>query len=535
MSNQLDTFKGKIATSYSFIGESILLGAGILDGDVVEGAQVRLPLKMMNRHGLIAGATGSGKTKTLQILAEQLANYGVPSLLMDIKGDLSGIAKSAQTNAKIEERHLKIGDPYVSSFSSVELLTLSDEPGVRLRATVSEFGPVLFSKILGLNDTQGGVVALIFKYCDDHNMPLLDLQDFRRVTQYLNNEGKDAIEREYGMVSSASIGAIMRKIVELEQQGANLFFGEPSFEVNDLLRTDERGRGIVSVLRLTDLQDRPKMFSTFMLQLLAEIYATFPEQGDADRPKLTIFIDEAHLIFSEASRALLNQIESIIKLIRSKGVGVYFVTQDPTDVPDGVLAQLGLKIQHSLRAFTAKDRKNIKLAAENFPITEFYKTDELLTQLGIGEALVTTLNERGIPTPLVHTLLRAPQSRMDILTSYEIDQLVKSSQLVVKYSRIVDRESAHEIVTRKLEAAHEEKQRAEMQAQWDKARQEEERMRKLAAPRSSGSRALPNSLDSVLGTGTSRTIGNTVAREITRGLLGVLGLGGTIRREKGWL
>jgi len=537
MSNLHDTFKDKIASSYTFKGESIWLGGGILDGDVVMGAHVRLPLKMMNRHGLIAGATGSGKTKTLQILAEQLANHGVPSLLMDIKGDLSGIAMPATTNSKIEERHQKIGDPFVPSNSSVELLTLSHEPGVRLRATVSEFGPVLFSKILDLNDTQGGVVALIFKYCDDHDMPLLDLQDFRRVTQYLNNEGKAELEREYGMISSASIGAILRKIVELEQQGANQFFGEPSFEVDDLVRVDDRGRGIVSVLRLTDLQDRPKLFSTFMLQLLAEIYATFPEQGDADRPKLVIFIDEAHLIFSEASKALLNQIESIIKLIRSKGVGVYFVTQDPTDVPDAVLAQLGLKIQHALRAFTAKDRRNIKLAAENFPITEFYQTDELLTQLGIGEALVTTLNEKGIPTPLVHTLLRAPQSRMDVLSSAEIDHLVKSSRLLEKYSRTIDRESAHEILTKKLEAAHEDKQRAEMQAQWEKARLEEERARQRSAPRSTGSRSrpLPNSLDSVLGTGASRTIGNTVAREITRGLMGVLGLGGTTRRKKGWL
>jgi DNA helicase HerA-like ATPase len=536
MASLKDTFTEKVTTAHRFKGDSILLGGGMLDGQVLPETHVKLPLKMMNRHGLIAGATGSGKTKTLQILAEQLANNGVPSLLMDIKGDLSGISMPAESNPKIEERHQKIGEPFVSSHSTVEFLSLSDEPGVRLRATVSEFGPVLFSKILGLNDTQGGVVALIFKYCDDHDMPLLDLQDFRRVTQYLNGEGKAELENEYGMISSASIGAILRKIVELEQQGAELFFGEPSFEVEDLVRVDDRGRGIVSVLRLTDLQDRPKLFSTFMLQLLAEIYATFPEQGDADRPKLAIFIDEAHLIFSEASKALLSQIESIIKLIRSKGVGVYFVTQDPTDVPEAVLAQLGLKIQHALRAFTAKDRRNIKLVSENFPITEFYKTDELLTQLGIGEALVTTLNEKGIPTPLVHTMLRAPQSRMDVLTSNEIDGIIRSSRIMDKYSKTIDRESAHEIITQKLQAAHEEKQRAEMQAQWEKARLEEERARQKTSSRSTGSRSrqAPNPLDSVLGTGASRTIGNTVAREITRGLLGVLGLGGTTRRKKGW-
>lgn len=530
----MSSFVDSITAAYTFKGESIILGGGVLDGKPQSECLIRLPLKMMNRHGLIAGSTGSGKTKTLQILAEQLANNGVPSLLMDIKGDLSGIAMPASSNAKIEERHQHIGIDFQSGSSKVEFLSLSDEPGVRLRATVSEFGPVLFSKILDLNDTQGGVVALIFKYCDDHDLPLLDLQDFRKVVQYLNSEGKAEIEKEYGMISSASVGAILRKIIELEQQGADTFFGELSFEVEDLVRVDDEGKGVVSVLRLTDLQDRPKLFSTFMLQLLAEMYAAFPEQGDSDRPKLAIFIDEAHLIFNEASKALLNQIESIIKLIRSKGVGVYFVTQDPTDVPDAVLAQLGLKIQHSLRAFTAKDRRNIKLISENFPITEWYDTAELLTQLGIGEALVTTLNEKGIPTPLVHTLLRAPQSRMDILTDAELTQMIQSSRLVQKYSKTIDRESAHEIITKKLEAAHEKEQQDAMQAQWEKARIEQSK-NQTTTRRGGGRTTQPaNPLDSMLGTGASRTIGNTVAREITRGLLGVLGLGGRSRRTKGW-
>ena len=290
----------------------------------------------------------------------------------------------------------------------VDLLTLSNQKGVRLRATVSEFGPVLLSKILGLNDTQEGFVALIFKYCDDNKLPLLDLKDFIKVLQFISNEGKADIEKTYGKISTTSTGTILRKVIELQQQGADLFFGEKSFEVEDLMRINDDGRGMISILRVTDLQDRPKLFSTFMLQMLAELYASSPEEGDIDKPKLVIFIDEAHLIFQEASTALLQQIETIVKLIRSKGIGIFFCTQNPMDVPASVLAQLGLKVQHALRAFTAADRKTIKQTAENYPETEFYKTEDLITQLGIGEALITMLNEKGIPTPLVHTMLCPP-------------------------------------------------------------------------------------------------------------------------------
>ena len=342
----------------------------MLDGACMTNTLVKIPLKTMNRHGLIAGATGSGKTKTLQILAEHLSQQGVPSLLMDIKGDLSGIAAPSEGHPKIDERHAQIGIPFEAGASPVEFLSLSSEPGARLRATVLEFGPVLFSKILGLNDTQAGIVAVVYKYCDDNKLPLLDLADFKQTLQYITNEGKEDAEKLYGRISSASVGTIMRKIIELEQQDAERFFGERSFDVDDLIRTDKNGRGIVSVLRLTDIQDRPKLFSTFMLQMLAEIYSNFPEEGDAEKPKLVIFIDEAHLVFEEASDALMDQIEVIVKLIRSKGVGLFFVTQNPADIPDDVLGQLGLKIQHALRAFTAKDRKAIKLAAQNYPISE---------------------------------------------------------------------------------------------------------------------------------------------------------------------
>src|SRR5690606_14932327 len=289
-------------------------------------------------------------------------------------GDLSGLAQAATSNPKVDERHALIGLPYEPKSFPVEILTLSEQDGVRLRATISEFGPVLLSRILDLSEAQSGVVAVIFQYCDDHKLPILDLKDFKKILQYATQEGKKEFDEAYGRISTASTGSILRKIVELEQQGAGLFFGETSFDVDDLLRIDRDGRGYINIIRLTDIQDRPKLFSTFMLSLLAEIYATLPEQGDAERPELVIFIDEAHLIFNEASKALLNQIESIVKLIRSKGVGIYFVTQNPTDVPEAVLSQLGLKIQHSLRAFTANDRKAIKMAAQNYPDSEYYDT-----------------------------------------------------------------------------------------------------------------------------------------------------------------
>lgn len=434
-------------------GDYIPVGAAMLNGETITGAHVKIPLKTMNRHGLIAGATGTGKTKSLQVLAENLSDKGIPVLLMDIKGDLSGLAAASPGHAKIDERHKKIGLPFESKKFPVEILTLSEQDGVRLRATVSEFGPVLLSRILDLSDTQSGVVAVIFQYCDDKKMPVLDLKDFKKVLQYATQEGKDEFSEAYGRISTASTGAILRKVIELEQQGADLFFGETSFDVDDLLRVDDEGRGYINILRLTDIQDRPKLFSTFMLSLLAEIYSTFPEQGDSDRPELIIFIDEAHLIFNEASKALLNQIESIVKLIRSKGVGLYFVTQNPTDVPEAVLSQLGLKIQHALRAFTAKDRKAIKLTAQNYPDSEYYDTTEVLTALGIGEALVSALDEKGRPTPLAATMMRAPMSRMDVLTDLELSKLLSNSKLVKKYNKEIDRESAYEMLNEKIKQA----------------------------------------------------------------------------------
>ncbi len=449
-----ETFFEYINDGYKTKGDYITLGAAMLGEETVTEAFVNIPLKTLNRHGLIAGATGTGKTKTLQVLAENLSDKGIPVLLMDVKGDLSGLAKASPGHPKIDERHEKIGLPFEAKGYPVEILTISEQDGTRLRATVSEFGPVLLSRILDLSETQSGIVAILFKYCDDNKLPLLDLKDFKKVLQYATQEGKKELEAEYGRISTSSTGSILRKVVEIEQQGGELFFGERSFEVEDLTRIDENGRGLISILRLTDIQDKPKLFSTFMLQLLAEIYSTFPEQGDSGRPELILFIDEAHLIFNEASKALLNQIESIVKLIRSKGIGIYFVTQNPKDVPSDVLSQLGLKIQHALRAFTANDRKAIKLTAENYPDSEYYDTAEVLTQLGIGEALVSCLNEKGIPTPLARTMLRAPMSRMDILSKSELTDLISNSKLAKKYNKEIDRESAYEVLNEKIKRVH---------------------------------------------------------------------------------
>ncbi len=503
-------FIDEMKKGYSFKGDSVQLGAAMLDGEVIAEAPILLPLRTLNRHGLIAGATGTGKTKTLQTISELLSDASIPVLLMDVKGDLSGIAAAGTVNDKLTERYQKLQLTYEPTAYPVELLSLTGREGVRLRATVSEFGPVLLSKILGLNDTQGGVIALIFKYCDDNKMPLLNLQDFVKVLQYIGDEGKGDIEKLYGKISTTSTGTILRKVIELQQQGADLFFGERSFEVDDLMRMSEDGRGMISILRVTDLQDKPKLFSTFMLQMLAELYASSPEEGDMDKPKLVMFIDEAHLIFQEASAELLKQIETVVKLIRSKGIGIFFCTQNPMDVPAPVLAQLGLKVQHALRAFTAADRKVIKQTADNYPETKFYKTDDLITQLGIGEALITMLNEKGIPTPLAHVMLCSPKSRMDILTPAEIASINNKSRLVAKYQQDVDSRSAYEILTEKLNTAAE-------------LAEETKPVPKTVKEESS-------TFEKVANNSVVKSIARTAGNTIVRSLLGALGITG---RRKG--
>lgn len=507
-----------VKNGYTFKGECVQIGAAMFNGEVIPEAGIFLPLKTMNRHGLIAGATGTGKTKTLQMISEFLSDASVPVLLMDIKGDLSGIAATGNANEKVTERYKKLNLSYAPAAFPAELLSLTGKNGVRLRATVSEFGPVLLSKILGLNDTQGGVVALLFKYCDDNQMPLLDLKDFIKVLQFIGDEGKAEIEKIYGKISTSSTGTILRKVIELQQQGADVFFGEKSFEVDDLMRISSDGRGMINILRVADIQDKPKLFSTFMLQMLAELYASCPEEGDLDKPKLIMFIDEAHLIFQEASNELSQQLETIIKLIRSKGIGIFFCTQNPMDIPAPVLGQLGMKIQHALRAFTAADRKVIKQTAENYPETEFYKTEDLITQLGIGEALVTLLNEKGIPTPLAHTMLCSPRSRMDILTEDEIQAINAKSKLVAKYNEEMDSHSAYEILTAKLAEAA--------------AKNEAEdpgTSKKTAKPE-------PSALEKVANNTVVKSMLRTAGNGIVRSLLGALGLGGRTTRKKssGW-
>jgi DNA helicase HerA-like ATPase len=503
-------FVDTVKKGYTFKGTALPLGRAMLNGQLTD-ATVAAPLKMMNRHGLISGATGTGKTKTLQLLAEKLSDASVPTLLLDIKGDLSGIAAPGAMNEKLKERCEHLGINYQPQGYPVELLSLSNAPGVKLKATVTEFGPVLLAKILELNSTQESILSMLFKYSDDHDMPLLDLQDLQKMLQWAANEGKKELGAEYGNISAASVGTIMRKVIALQQQGADTFFGEKSFEVDDLMRIADDGRGVISIVRVTDIQDKPKFFSTFMLQLLSELYATLPEAGDMDQPKLVMFIDEAHLIFDDANEALVDQLETIIKLIRSKGVGIFFCTQNPVDIAPAVLGQLGLKVQHALRAFTANDRKAIVQAAKNYPDSDYYKTDEIITQLGIGEALISLLDEKGIPTPLVATMMYPPTSRMDILNDTEIDALVNKSALAPKYNKVVNRESAYEILNEKIETAKEEAPARR------KAAEEEEK----SVLETIGENTIVKSM--------MRTAGNTIVRS----LLGSLGLGGR-SRKKNW-
>ncbi len=509
-----EEFIQAITNGYTFKGEAVQIGAAVLNGEVIPEAKILLPLKTINRHGLIAGATGTGKTKTLQMISEILSDASVPVLLMDIKGDLSGIAAMGAVNDKVTDRYQKLNLTYSPGEFPAELLSLTGKNGVKLRATVSEFGPVLLTKILDLNDTQGGVIALIFKYCDDNKLPLLDLKDFIKLLQFIGNEGKAEVEKLYGKISTTTTGTILRKVIELQQQGADVFFGEKSFEVDDLMRISDKGQGMISILRVMDIQDRPKLFSTFMLQMLAELYASSPEEGDLDKPKLVLIIDEAHLIFQEASNELVQQIETIIKLIRSKGIGIFFCTQNPMDIPASVLGQLGMKIQHALRAFTAADRKTIKQTADNYPESDYYKTEDLITQLGIGEALVTLLNEKGIPTPLAHTMLCSPRSRMDVLTQAEVDLINAKSKLVAKYNIDVDSESAYEILNAKLQEAEE---------------------KNITVATTKQAKEEPSALERIADNTVVKSMLRTAGNGIVRSLLGAMGLGGRSRaKSKSW-
>jgi hypothetical protein len=449
-------FRDAMTAGYALDEPSLVLGSAIHGGEFLNEPRVALPLSMANRHGLIAGATGTGKTKTLQLLAGQLSQAGVPVFISDIKGDVTGIAAPGDaTNAKVVERAQVLEWPFEGSGHPAEFLSLSGSLGAPVRATVSSFGPLLLAKVMDLNETQTAVLAIVFKYCDDNDLPLLDLDDLATTLKFLGSEEGKPILDEYGGMSKATVGVLLRSIVVLEQEGSDVFFGEPEFDVMDLLRTTPDGQGVVSVLELRDVMDKPRLFSTFMLWMLAQLYETLPEAGDLPKPKLAFFFDEAHLLFADASDALMEQVERTARLIRSKGVGVYFVTQAPTDVPSSVLAQLGNRVQHALRAFTPEDADNLRKAARTFPTTEFYDVEETMTSLGIGEALVTVLTPRGVPSALAAVHLLPPDSLMAPLSDAAFQAAVAASSVTAKYGERVDRDSAHEMIQRRLGTARE--------------------------------------------------------------------------------
>jgi len=441
-------FLAALKSAYPATADAITLGAPVLKGECDPEPLVRLPIAMMNRHGLIAGATGTGKTKSLQLIAEQLSAQGVPVFLADIKGDASGIGAPGESNDKIAQRAKDTGYSWSPAPFPVEYLSLTGTRGAQLRATVSSFGPLLLAKVLRLNDTQASVLAMVFKYCDDHALPLLDFPDLRAVLQYLSGAGAGEL-KDYGAMSKQSVGVLLREMVELEQQGAGAFFGEPEFDLHDLMQ-ERDGRGLVSVLELQDVQDRPAVFSTFMMWMLARLYHDLPEAGDLPKPKLVFFFDEAHLLFDGASKEFLAEVQQVVRLVRSKGVGVFFITQSPKDVPADVLGQLGNRVQHALRAFTPDDEAALRAAARTFPKTDDYDIEQTLTSLGIGEALVTVLAESGVPTPPVVSRMIPPRSRMGPLTDAEMQQRLAASPQVKKYQDAIDRESAREKLAAKM-------------------------------------------------------------------------------------
>jgi DNA helicase HerA-like ATPase len=435
----------QIAAGYAVEGQALELGTVVVDGTADPTAQIRIPLATVNRHGLVAGATGTGKTKTLQLIAEQLSAAGVPVLMADVKGDLSGLSRPGQSSDKITARAKETGDTWEASAFPVDFLSLGTKGiGVPVRATIASFGPVLLSKVLGLNATQESTLGLIFHYADQKHYELLDLKDLRAVISKLASDEGKADLKALGGVSAQTAGVILRALVNLEAEGADTFFGEPELKPKDLLRFDDKGHGVISLLELGDQAARPVLFSTFLMWVLSDLFKSLPEIGDVDKPKLVFFFDEAHLLFTDASKAFLEQVEQTVKLIRSRGVGVFFCTQLPTDVPNEVLSQLGARIQHALRAFTPDDQKALTKTVRTYPKTDVYDLASALTSLGIGEAVVTVLSERGAPTPVAWTRLRSPRSLMAAIGDDAIGTAAKSSPLQATYGQTVDRESAYE-------------------------------------------------------------------------------------------
>jgi DNA helicase HerA-like ATPase len=551
-------FRDAISAGYGFTEPTLIIGSAMLGDELFNDVRVAVPMSTLNRHGLVAGATGTGKTKTLQLLAGQLSKVGVPVFVADIKGDLTGLAAAGDgANPKVQERVASLGWTFQAAGHPVEFLSLTGKLGAQVRATVHSFGPLLLGKVLDLNETQTSILALVFKYCDDNDLPLLDLKDLAATLKYLSSDEGKPILADYGGMSSASVGVLLRSIVVLEQEGADIFFGEPEFDVHDLLRVDANGQGILSVLELSDVMDQPRLFSTFMLWLLAQLYEGLPEVGDLPKPKLCFFFDEAHLLFHDASDALMEQIERTARLIRSKGVGVYFVTQVPSDVPSSVLAQLGNRIQHALRAFTPDDADALRKAARTFPTTEFYDVEKTLTSLGTGEALVTVLSPRGIPTPLAATRLLPPDSLMAPIDQTTFQGMVAASPFNAKYGTAIDRDSAYERITARLAAARQAavdaatrggldpttagglnqmtpaqqqreiaRQQREIEAADKRAAREEGRQRRAAAKQAEAdAKARQKTIDTAIRTG-GKVVTSRLGQDIIRGVFGTLFGGG---------
>jgi DNA helicase HerA-like ATPase len=558
-------FRDSIATGYTFDEPTIVIGSAMHDGELFNDTRVQVALSMLNRHGLIAGATGTGKTKTLQLMAGQLSRAGVPVFVADIKGDLTGLAApGGTTHPKLIERNESLAWTFEPSGHPVEFLSLSGKLGTQVRATVHSFGPLLLGKVMDLNETQTSILALVFKYCDDTDLPLLDLKDLATTLKFLSSDEGKPILAEYGGMSAASVGVLLRSIVVLEQEGADIFFGEPEFDVDDLLRTTPEGAGVVSILELSDVMDKPRLFSTFMLWMLAQLYEGLPEAGDLPKPKLCFFFDEAHLLFDDASEALMDQVERTARLIRSKGVGVYFVTQAPTDVPSAVLSQLGNRIQHALRAFTPEDADALRKTARTFPMTDFYDVERTITSLGTGEALVTVLSPRGVPTPLAATRLLAPDSLMAPVEEVVFRGHIAMSPLQAKYGTPIDRDSAHERITAKIAAARQaaidatreaavragvdpttatgmntmtpaqverelKRQQKAIDAARAKAERAAERQRKAEEKAAAAAaRARQRSIDSAIRTG-GKVVTSRLGQDVVRGIFGTLFGGGKSR------
>jgi len=543
-------FRDAISAGYTFNEPTLIIGSAMHEGELFNDVRVQVPMSILNRHGLVAGATGTGKTKTLQLLAGQLSKAGVPVFAADVKGDLSGVGLAGDaTDPKVQDRAASLGWEFQASGHPVEFLSLSGKLGAQVRATVHSFGPLLLGKVLDLNETQTSILALVFKYCDDNDLPLLDLTDLATTLKFLSSDEGKPILADYGGMSSASVGVLLRSIVVLEQEGADVFFGEPEFDVDDLIRTTADGQGIVSVLELADVMEQPRLFSTFMLWMLAQLYEALPEAGDLPKPKLCFFFDEAHLLFDDASEALMDQIERTARLIRSKGVGVYFVTQAPTDVPASVLAQLGNRIQHALRAFTPDDADALRKTARTFPMTAFYDVETTLTSLGTGEALVTVLSARGIPTPLAATRLLPPDSLMAPMPPGLFAAAVAGSTFATRYGQTVDRESAHERITGRLASARAAAAAAATRAGLEPttanglnrmtpaqqareiARQQREAERQRRAEEKAAvaaAKARQRSIDNAVRTG-GRVVSSRLGQDIIRGIFGTLFGGGRKR------